>query len=94
MMGALSARARRAFTRFTRNERVRAVIFPWLQRSPAAAMLVLRITRAIKGGVDLDAPISQVPVPGRLTELTEPARQVLADLQRHCAAAPRDAEPR
>ena len=94
MMGALSARARRAFTRFTRNERVRAVVFPLLQRSPAAAMLVLRITRAIKGGVDIDAPISPVAVPGRLTELTEPARKVLADLQRHCAAAPPDAEPR
>jgi len=93
-MGALSERARRAFTRFTRNERVRAVIFPFLQRSPAAAMFVLRVTRAIKGSVDLDAPISQVPVPGRLTELTEPAREVFADLQRHCAAASPDAGPR
>lgn len=94
MMGALSQWARRAFTRFTRNARVRAVIFPFLQRSPAAAMFVLRITRAIKGGVDLNAPISRVPVPGRLTELTEPAREVFADLQRHCAGAPPDADPR
>ena len=94
MMAGLSAFARRAFTRLTRNARVRALIFPLMQRSPAAAMFALRVTRAIKGGVDLDVPPPQVPVPGQLAELTEPAREVFADLQRHCAAGSPDAANR
>lgn len=94
MRGALRGWARRAFTRFTRNERVRAAIFPYLQRSPVAAMLVLRITRAIKGNVDQDAPVPEGPVTGQLADMSEPARQVFEDLQRHCAAVLPQAPPR
>lgn len=93
-MAALRGWARRAFTRFSRNERVRAAIFPYLQRSPAAAMFVLRVTRAIKGQADPDAPIPQVPVTGRLADLSEPAREVVEDLRRHCAAAVQDSAAR
>ncbi|ROZ77463.1 hypothetical protein [Ramlibacter sp. WS9] len=83
---------RRAFTHITRNERVRAWIFPLLQRSPAAGMFALRLTRAIKGNAATDAPIATVAVPRQLTGLSEPARRVLNDLERWRAAASRDAE--
>lgn len=91
MIDGLKMLLRRIFTHVTRNERVRGWIFPLLQRSPAAGMFALRLTRAIKGNAISEAPVPAVSVPRHLATLSEPARRVLDDLERWRAASSRDA---
>lgn len=91
MIAGVKMLLRRAFTRITRNERVRAWIFPLLQRSPAAGMFALRLTRAIKANAAMEAPVALVAVPLQLAGLSEPARRVLDDLERWRAVTPREA---